>query len=404
MRFWEGVLVALEVIWANKLRTLLTVLGNIVAVTSIIAVVALIQGMNSKVNDVIVSETGADAFVIQQTGIVRNVEQSEAQKNNPRVSLDDLRAVEQVPSVSVAMARERASARVVFGETTLDGVAIEGVTPDYVWFPKYLVDSGRLILPHEVERRRAVALIGSDAAEKLFGQKSPLGQLIRVDGLHFRVVGVTRKRGAVFGQSQDEYIVVPLGAFEKRYGHQPLQVIARPKDPDRLDETMEDARAAVRVRRRLRPLQPDNFGMLDAGTFLDIWRRLTSRIFAVLIGVVLLSLFVGGIVIMNIMLMVVTERTQEVGLRKALGARKRDIIAQILAESVTLSVTGGIVGTILGVACAISIERLTPIPADVSAWSVALAVAMTMLVGLFFGLHPAIVAARLNPIEAIRKD
>lgn len=404
MRFWEGVRIALEVIWANKLRTLLTVMGNIVAVTSIIAVVALIQGMNAKVNEVIVSETGADAFAIQQTGIIRNVEEAEAQRRNPRVTLDDLRAVEGLASVSVAMARERATARVDFGDTTVDGIAIEGVTPDYLWFPKYVVESGRLILPHEVQRRRAVALIGADAAEKLFVHENPVGKLIRIDGLHFRVVGVTRKRGAIFGQSQDEYIVVPLGAFEKRYGHQPLQIVVRPKNPERLEAVMEEARAAVRVHRRLRPLEPDNFGMLDAGTFLDLWRRLTSRIFAVLVGVVLLSLFVGGIVIMNIMLMVVTERTQEVGLRKALGARKKDIISQILTESVTLSVTGGMMGTILGIASAIAIENLTPIPAVVSSWSVAVAVGMTVVVGLFFGLHPAIVAARLDPIEAIRKD
>jgi putative ABC transport system permease protein len=375
-----------------------------VAVTSIIAVVALIQGMNAKVNEVIVSETGADSFVIQQTGLIRNVEEAEAQRNNPRVTLDDLRAVEGLPSVGVAMAREQANARVVFDDTSVDGIKIEGVTPDYLWFPKYVVDSGRLILPHEVERRRAVALIGADAAEKLFAHESPIGKLVRIDGLHFRVVGVTRKRGAVFGHSQDEYIVIPLGAFEKRYGHQPLQVVVRPKDPQNLEEVMEDARAAVRVHRRLRPLQPDNFGMLDAGTFLDLWHRLTNRIFAVLVGVVVLSLFVGGIVIMNIMLMVVTERTQEVGLRKALGARKKDIVAQILTESVTLSATGGIAGTILGVAAAIAIEKLTPIPAEVSTWSVAVAVAMTVVVGLFFGLHPAIVAARLDPIEAIRRE
>ena len=321
------------------------------------------------------------------------------------VTLRDLDAVRNFsPSLSVTMARAKASGRLSFGNRILENLTIEGVTADHVWFPKYTPDSGRLISAQEVARGRTVAVLGSGAAEKLFGEVNPIDQTIRIDRLHFRVVGVLRKRGALFGFSQDEFVAVPLGAFAKLYGKRPLVIFARPTDPALLDSAMDEARAAMRANRRLRHYEEDDFGLLNAATFLDIWHRMTASIFGVLIGVVTLSLIVGGIVIMTILLMTVTERTQEIGLRKALGARKRDIMGQILAESVTLSVFGGLLGTALGSAVALVIERTTPIPADIEAWSIVLGVAMTIVVGLFFGLYPALVAARMAPMEAMRRE
>jgi putative ABC transport system permease protein len=405
-RLWENVRIAVEVIWTNKLRALLTVLGNIVAVASIISVVALVQGMHAKANEIVIAETGADAFVIQRIGLVQDADQMERMiKRNPEMTLRDLEALRDYSAaLRIAMARSQTTGRLSFGNTVLKDLTIEGVTGDYAWFPKYIAEEGRLLTAQEIERGRPVALLGSKVAEKLFGDANPIDQVVRIDRLHFRVVGVLRKRGAIFGYSQDEFVAVPLGAFAKLYGKRPLIILARPEDPLLLDEAMDEARSAMRASRRLRPSEEDDFGMVNAATFLDIWHRMTRSIFGVLVGVVTLSLVVGGIVIMTILLMTVTERTQEIGLRKAIGARRRDILGQILTESATLSVLGGLLGIALGFAVAVTIGATTPIPARVEFWSVALGVAMSFAVGLIFGVYPALVAARLSPMDAIRRE
>jgi putative ABC transport system permease protein len=223
--------------------------------------------------------------------------------------------------------------------------------------------------------------------------------------MHFRVVGVSAKRGTVLGRSQDEFAVVPLGQFQMMFGSRPrLSVSVRPRDVTQMTQATDEATMALRSARRLKPKQPDNFGIFTSDTILDIYHQATNGIFAVLVGVVGLSLVVGGIVIMNIMLMVVTERTREIGLRKALGARRSDITSQILTESVVLSMFGGVIGTLLGAAFATIIARFTPIPASVELWSVVLGIGITAVVGLFFGLYPALRAARLDPIEALRRE
>jgi putative ABC transport system permease protein len=219
------------------------------------------------------------------------------------------------------------------------------------------------------------------------------------------VVGVSSKRGSVLGQSQDEFVVMPLGQFQTIFGsRRSLSLTVKPRDLSRISEAMDEATVALRTARGLKPTQPDNFGLFTSDTILNIYHSATNGIFAVLVGVVALALVVGGIVIMNIMLMAVTERTREIGLRKALGARKSDIMSQMLTESVVLSVLGGIVGTLIGAAVAFGISSLTPVPASLELWSVALGIGITAAVGLFFGLYPAMRAAALDPIEALRRE
>src|SRR5437667_321569 len=299
-KFLESAAIALSAIWAAKLRSFMTVLGNIVAVTSIIAVVSLIQGLNASVKQAILNEAGADAFSVQQFPITRSDEEFDKVRSNPRISLHDLRAIRRYGSelISAVMADATGRGRITYRDKSIDGTQVEGVTGDYVNFSSFDAERGRLMSPK----------------------------------------------------------------------------------------------------------QADNFGLFTSDTILGIYHSATSGIFAVLIGVVGLSLVVGGIVIMNIMLMVVTERTREIGLRKALGARRSDISAQILTESVVLSMFGGGVGTVLGGAVAITIAAFTPIPASVEVWSIGLGIGITAAVGLFFGLYPAMRAARLDPIEALRKE
>jgi putative ABC transport system permease protein len=405
-QFLEAAGIALSSVWANKLRSFLTVLGNIVAVTSIIAVVSLIQGMNAYVSDAIISDVGADNFTIQRMPVVRTAEDEERVRNNPRITLDDADAVRRFSShIQAVAAQAQSGARIAYGEQSLDRVSVQGVTRDYLMFSTFNAERGRLISPSEIDRNHPVAILGWETANKLFGQADPIDKVITIRGLHFRVVGVSEKKGSVFGQSQDEFAIVPLGTFYKMFGSRfGLQLLVKPKSPDLVEPAMDDATVAMRIERRLRPKEPDNFGMFTSETLLGLYRQLTAGVFAVLVGVVSLSLVVGGIVIMNIMLMVVSERTREIGLRKALGARKRDIIWQILTESVTLSTLGGIAGIVLGFILARIISKLTPLPAAVQVWSVAIGIGITALVGLFFGLYPAVRAANLDPIEALRRE
>jgi putative ABC transport system permease protein len=292
-----------------------------------------------------------------------------------------------------------------YGTEMLESVSIRGVSREYILFSDYEAERGRLISPSEIDRRRNVVLLGSKTAERLFKDEEPVDKVVRIGGVHFRVVGVNEEKGSMFGQSQDEFAVIPLGSFYKLFGSRGgLEITVKPRSPDLVQTAMDDAIVAMRIERRLKPKEPDHFGMFTSETLLAIYRQATAGIFAVLIGVVALSLVVGGIVIMNIMLMVVSERTREIGLRKALGARRRDIIWQILTESVTLSTMGGFVGTGLGFVLAMIVAALTPLPASVEPWSVVIGIGITAVVGLFFGLYPAMRAARLDPIEALRRE
>ena len=405
-KFIEAIGIALSAIWSNKLRSLLTVLGNIVAVTSIIAVVSLIQGLNGAVSNAIVSEIGADAFQIQRMPITRTQEEAERAQANPRVTLDDAAAVKRYGSLIRFVAAESdASGSIVHRDESLDNVQIQGFTRDYIYFPAFTAARGRLISATEFDRNRPVAVLGYDTADKLFKGADPIDKVVRIAGMHFRVVGVSERKGTVFGRSQDEFAIIPLGVFRKLFGSRPsLSILVRPTDPGLVRPAMDEATTALRIQRRLRPKDKDNFGVFAADTFMKLYETATKNIFAVLVGVVALSLVVGGIVIMNIMLMVVTERTREIGLRKALGARKRDIVWQILTESVTLSTFGGMVGIGLGFLLALAISKVSPLPAAVQLWSVAMGLGITALVGLFFGLYPAMRAAALDPIEALRRE
>jgi putative ABC transport system permease protein len=404
--FLEAIGIALGAIWANKLRAVLTVLGNIVAVTSIIAVVSLIQGMNATVSNVIVSEVGGDSFVVDRIGLTRTDEDFERVRNHPRITLEDAQAIREFsPLVSAVMAQANQSGRASYRGRTVDDLQIQGVTPEYVDFSAFSVERGRLLAPVEVERARRVAVLGWDVADKLFAGEDPLDKTIQIQGQRVRVVGVSPKKGSFFGRSFDQFAVIPLGVFQKMFGtRRNLSLSVRPRDPSLTRAAMDDTTLALRIERRLKPKEPDNFGLLTSDTIMDLYEQATTGIFAVLVGVVALSLVVGGIVIMNIMLMVVTERTREIGLRKALGARRRDIIWQILIESVTLSTVGGIIGTTLGFGAAMVLAATTPLPATVQPWSVAAGIAITASVGLFFGLYPAIRAAHLDPIEALRRE
>ena len=406
-QFLEAAGIALQAIWSNKLRSFLTVLGNIVAVTSIIAVVSLIQGMNAYVTDAIVTDVGADNFNIQREPIVLSEADEERARGNPPITMEDAAAVRKSGDDNILAVATQGNSRtkITYKNETLNSVRIQGVSREYIFFSTFDAERGRPISPTEVDRERQVAILGFETAEQLFGPADPIDKSIRIGNTQFRVVGVSEKKGSIFGESQDEFAVIPIGVFQKIFGSRmSLQIMVKPRGPDVVKAAMDDATVAMRIERRLRPSEPDNFGLFSSDSLLAIYHTATNGLFAVLIGVVALSLVVGGIVIMNIMLMVVSERTREIGLRKALGARKRDIIWQILTESVTLSTFGGMVGAGLGFLLALAISSATPLPASVQVWSVLMGIGITAIVGLFFGMYPAMSAANLDPIEALRRE
>ena len=405
-QLFESVVLALASIWANKLRSMLTLLGNIVAVSSIITVVALITGVNAAVTDAIVSDLGADSFTIQRMGITQNEDDFERMRNNPLVTMEDAHAVKRfAASVASIMAQAQTQTRVAFRDEELETLQVQGVSEEYVDFATFDAEVGRMITPTEIKRKRPITLIGWGTADRLFKGADPLDKQIKIAGVPFTVVGVSKKKGASFGQSLDEFAVIPLGAYQKLFGaRQSLALMVKPRDATLATYARDEARVALRVDRGLKPTEPDNFGMVASDSVLGIFQQATAGIAVVLVGIVGLSLLVGGIVIMNIMLMVVSERTREIGLRKALGAKRRDIMSQVLTESITLSMVGGIVGIALGALFSTIISSLTPVPSAVELWSVALGVIITAAVGLFFGWMPARRAAMLDPIEALRRE
>jgi putative ABC transport system permease protein len=402
----DSILIALQSIWANKLRSFMTVLGNIVAVTSIVTVVTLIQGMNGMVADAIVSDIGADNFTVQRMPPIFNEDEAERNRNNPLITVDEAEAIRRFSPLIVSVAAQAGrNATVSYRTEEINNVSIQGVTASYADFSTFNAERGRMMSTIEVERGQQVAILGYSLADRLFGEIEPLEKTIKIAGIGFRVVGVSEKKGSFFGDSQDNFAVIPLGAYQRLFGaRQSLQLMVKPVSNDRMAEAMDDATVALRVARRLKPSAPNNFGILTSDFILDLYRQVTSGIFAVLVGIVALSLVVGGIVIMNIMLMVVSERTREIGLRKALGAKRKDIMAQVLTESITLSTFGGVIGILLGSLAATLIATLTPLPARLEMWSVVLGVGITAAVGLFFGAYPASRAASLDPIEALRRE
>jgi putative ABC transport system permease protein len=404
----DSIAIALQSIWANKLRSFMTLLGNIVAVTSIVTVVSLIQGVNAMVSSAILTDVGADAFTIQRVPprATLTEDEEERTRNNPNLTVPEADAVRAFsPAVASVVAQAQRRGTITYRSQVLENIQIQGVTSEYIDFATFDAERGRMMTPTEVDRNRPVALLGWDVADQLFGDVSPLDKTVKIQGVHFCVLGVSARKGGVFGASMDGFAVIPLGAHVKLFGaRQSLSLMVKPTSPALLQKAMDDATVALRVSRRLKPSEPDNFGIFTSDTLLGLYEQATTGIFAVLVGIVALSLVVGGIVIMNIMLMVVSERTREIGLRKALGARRRDIVSQVLTESITLSTCGGLVGIFLGFLAAQGISMATPLPARLEPWSVMLGIGITAVVGLCFGAFPAARAARLDPIEALRRE
>jgi putative ABC transport system permease protein len=413
MRFGDVIRTAIEQIRVNKLRSFFTLLGIIVSVGFLVAVVAIIQGMNAYVKENLAGAiVGSNSFQVRRIpiriGFFDDEEMRRIQKR-PRVTEADLQAVQGAIPEALAVSRQSSWPTPItdlyWKDRTLGDVAIFGVTPAYQIIQDYRFDAGRGLNDLDLERRSPVAIIGHDVAEKLFQNVDPLGQDLKILGRRFTVVGVVAKKGRVLGQSFDGFVMLPLTTFETLYGRRKNNTISvKMPTADEVAGGMQRAEGAMRAAHRLRPGEESDFSIDTADALVEFWKTLTKLLFSVIPAMVAIGIVVGGIVIMNIMLMSVTERTVEIGVRKALGANARDIRRQFLAESIALAMMGGLAGVMAGWGLALLISTVSPLPARVTAWSIALALALGAGVGVLFGVYPATRAARLDPIAALRQE
>jgi putative ABC transport system permease protein len=328
------------------------------------------------------------------------------QKRNPQIKREEYEFIRDNATMLRGIGiMASTQARVSFNGASVQGIDTEGVTENIPDLNNVQVDLGRGISEVEEQRHAPVAFIGADIRNKFFADRDPIDKVIEVDGSQYKVVGVAKSLGSVFGQSQDNFVMVPIEAYFKKYGAQKgMRLVARAIDQQHLLEAEDESRSLLRAFRHLRPGEDDTFSLFASDSFIGLWQRLTAAIAATAVGIVSVFMIVGGIVIMNIMLAAVTERTHEIGIRKSLGARRADILNQFLVESATLSGVGGLIGVAIAWVLAIVIRSATPVPMALPWSSVFIGVGLSAIVGLFFGIYPARQAARLNPIDALRVE
>ncbi|HEY7335634.1 MAG TPA: ABC transporter permease [Bryobacteraceae bacterium] len=406
--FFEAAAVALDSLRSSKLRSFLTLLGIILSTTTLIAVMAVIHGM-----DVYVAQTassmGNDGFSVLRvafTGPRDPKKFIEAQRNNPELRREEYAFLKEratlIREFSISANR---SVKLTYSGDYVDGVLCTGITANGALLTNTQIATGRMFTDTEDERRLPVMVIGSDLKDRFFPNVDPVGKIVGVDGLPFQVIGVGKPKGSVFGQSQDNYISIPDQTYFKIYGDRTgIRYNFAAIDRDYLQQAQDEIRALLRAYRHLPPGKDENFGIQSSDSLVSTWDQLTGAIASAAVGIVSVFMVVGGVVIMNIMLAVVSERTREIGVRKSVGARRRDILNQFLVESSMLAGIGGLMGVAIAWLVAVAVRSFTPVPMEVPLSAVAIGVSLSAVVGLFFGIYPARRASRLDPIVALRAE
>jgi len=412
VKFIETLKLAVAAIWAHKLRSALTLLGMIVGVTAFVVVVSLIEGFNRYVDEKIAG-IGAKSFTIQRFNPLEDFKDTDtiaaAQRRNKELTMDDYEYLkERAALIGKIGARARVTpAEVKHADEVLEDIFVSGATANCVDIENRDILDGRFLAEPEDEGAARVAYIGYDVADKLFPAGNSVGQEITIRGIPYRVIGVEVAKGTVFGIPQDNFIIIPLKTYAVNFGglirQRSLYFVATSITDEQFNDAVEEARFLMRVRRKLEPNEKDNFGIVTPDAITGLRDRLFGTIFIVAIAVPGIALVVGAIVIMNIMLVSVTERTKEIGIRKSLGARQMDILKQFLVEAVALAIIGGAVGILLAWIVG-SVVSAMFFPTYLSIAAIAGALAASGGAGVASGIFPAWKAARLDPIEALRAD
>ena len=409
--FREVFRMAIDSIRSHKLRSFLTILGIVIGVMTVIGMVSIIQGLNKSFLSELQS-AGSDMIDIQKYEPVQMGRRSEDERTRKDLTFDDAKAVEEgAPRVKAVAVSIYVSVfdqvEVKYQSAKSDNAMIIGMNEKWpVVMSLYLPRLGRFVTEAEVARSARVCVLGSELADVLFPMTNPIGKEIRVGPEAFTVIGVLSKRGQMFGQSRDNFVGLPITTLMKyfRYEKDGLEIIAAPRQSEMLGETIEQIRGVLRQRRKVPYGKPDDFAVMTQDSLVDLYNQLTGAAYLVMIVISSIGLLVGGIGVMNIMLVSVKERTREIGIRKAIGARAGDILKQFLIEAIFLTGTGGIIGVLVGFGIAFLVKSATPLPATVSWWSVFLGLSVSAAIGLFFGIFPAQKAAHMDPIVALRYE
>ena len=404
----ETVRLAFDSLRAHKLRSFLTLLGVILAVATLVSVMSVIAGLNFYIADK-VANLGANVLVVDRFGIITSNDAYVKAHKRPILTREDLQRYQETSQLAKAVAGYDRFPNGVLtrsGNTVMENTTVVGVTANYGEIRGLNVAQGRFLTDTDDEHRSEVAFIGADLAKKFFPNVDPIGKTIRAETHTYEVIGVGATIGSALGRSQDNYVLVPLGTYLKGW-HQPndsMAIFAQARSAEEMQAAEDEARLLVRAWHHLPYNAEDDFAILGSDSIMDLWRSLTGNLAQVAMAFVSVFLVVGGIVIMNIMLASVTERTREIGLRRSLGARKQHILFQFLAESATLAAAGGVMGILLAAAIVLFGKRVFDFPMEMPIAAVILSLVLSTAVGLFFGIFPAMRAAKLDPIEALRSE
>jgi len=402
----EAIHIPIGSIRAHKLRSFLTLLGLIIGVMTLILVMTIVQGANVYVEEK-VANLGTNVFRVSRTPLAVTDFQEfiRAQRNKP-LEMSDVAAVREACRDCLEVGADATTTTTVkAGNEVGEDVSIRGVTANMADIGTAVVEEGRYVSSFDERSGAAVCVLGSEVAERLFPYGGSIGKTVRIANEDYRVIGVAERSGTVLGQSQDNFVLIPIGSFFKIFGpRRSVTIQVKAPDSTRLELAIDQVRLVLRSRRHVGYDSPDSFYVATSDTFLSLWSSISSAFFMVFIMISSIASIVGGIVIMNIMLVSVTERTKEIGIRRAVGARRGDILRQFLIEALAQCMVGGAIGVAGGFLVALAVRQLTPFPVSIKWWVAATGLVLSTLIGIFFGIYPARKASRLDPIEALRSE